>query len=320
MPDVYTLAQHLLSEKDPLRAGVIHNVLERVKIMEVCPFVSLGTFTARMLRWNEFPDMNFRNLNEPFGSSIGNNELLEETVFVAGGNIDIEALFTEDNMQLVDPRSNQLEMFSTSMSFKINNYFINGDQSTDPKGFTGLKVRIAGLPATQTFYGATDGLPIFASTANENLFIDYLNQAMYAVDGATDIFMNSTAYLGFESTFRRAGLYRTTQDMFDRDVMVYKGARLHDMGNTTPRGTTKIITDTETRGNTATNTSIYFARFGTEAGEYLHGIDFHPLRVRDIGLLENGSQMRHNVEWPLGLMLGNDRAVSVLKGVRFAAS
>jgi hypothetical protein len=324
MATVYTLAHHLVNERDPLRAGVISALLERVSIMELLPFSSTGKLNIKVNRWKTLPAPAFRNLNESFTSSIGTNEQLEETVYVAGGNIDIERIYTEDQGQIVDPRQDQIDKFMAATGYMINDYFINGDQATDPKGFTGVRVRVGNLAARQTVSAAVaaDGLDVRASEANEHIFLDKVNESIHKVeDGKADAaLMNTNSFLGFTSVMRRLKLLDTTKDMFDREVLSYKGVRLIDMGPTLAGAlddSVQIITQTEayTGGGTADGTSIFFVRFGRDAGEHLHGIEMHPLRVTDIGLLESGASKRTNIEWPLGLAMFNPRSIVRLRDI-----
>lgn len=324
MATVYTLAQHLLTEKDALKAGIITSLLERVQVMELLPFTSTGKLNIKVNRWKTLPTPTFRNLNDSFDSSVGTNEQLEETVYVAGGNIDIERLYTEDQGQIIDPRQDQIDKFMAAVGYMINDYFINGDQAVDPKGFTGVKIRVGNLSSRQTVSAAVaaNGLDVRASEANEHIFLDKVNDSIHRVeDGKADVaLMNTTSFLGFTSVMRRLKLLDTTRDMFDREILSYKGTRLIDMGPTLAGAlddSVQIITQTEayTGGGTADGTSIYFVRFGRDAGEHLHGIEMHPLRVTDIGLLENGAQKRTNIEWPLGLAMFNPRSIVRLRDV-----
>lgn len=327
MADVYTLAEHLKLETDPTRAAVLACLLERVKVSEILPFQTIGRLSTKFTRWSELPSPTFRNANEPFGSSTGRNEQGEEAVYIAGGNVDIERVFTEDQGVIVDPRQDQLDKFMAAMSYMINDKFINGDQATSPKEFNGLKVRIGNLPSRQTVSAsaAAGGLDVRASDPNMFTFFDKLNEAMDKVeDGNPDVILcNTNTRLGIESALRRLKLYATTRDLFDREVSTYRGARIYDMGPTLAGAlddSVQIITQGETPAGGGANqaTSIYCVRFARDGGEYLHGIDLHPLRTIDIGLLENGAQKRTNIEWPMGLIITNPRSATRLKDVAWA--
>ncbi len=322
MATVYTLVEQLKISKDPLEAGVITALLERVNMMEVLPFQTIGTLNTKVTRWKDLPTPAFRNLNATFTSTTGTTEQLEESVYVAGGNIDLDRQFSGDNATIVDPRKNQLDMFMAAMAYMINDYWINGDQATDPAGFTGLKVRIGNLPSRQTISADTgaDGLEVFTSETTENTLLDKLDELIDLVeDGQADcLFMNTSARLGIRSVLRRLKLFETTRDMFDREVMTSRGALIYDMGTKADQSTL-IMPNTEsyTGGGNADGTSIYAVRFGRDGGEYLHGIDKHKLQVDNIGRLENGAQDRTNIEWPLGLTVWNPRSAARLRDLSF---
>lgn len=329
MPSVYLLTEQLRIERDPLRAGIIRAILERANIMETLPFQTTGKLNIKVTRWKVLPQPQWRNLNDSFTSTTGTTEQLEETVYIAGGNIDIERQFTDEEGTIVDPRENQLEMFMAAMSYFINEAFVNADQAVDPKQITGLKVRVGNLPARQTISAsaAAGGLDVRLSEANEHTFLDKLDEALDKVEnGQADVILcNTNTRLGLRSVLRRLKLYDTTRDMFDREVMTYRGARILDMGPTlagafTDAAASQIITQTEapTGGGASQATSLYCVRFGRDGGQYLHGWDKHKLKVTDIGLLDNAAQKRTNIEWPWGLALFNPRSVTRLKDVAWA--
>ena len=324
MAETYTLAEHLTTSDTPLQKGVIQGLLEWVKIAEFVPFVTTGKLNVKVNRWKRLPTAQFRALNETYPTSAGSSEILEESVFVAGGNIDIDRQYQGDSDTIVDPSENQLKMFIASMGYMINDYFINGDPASDPKGFTGLKVRVGNLPARQTVSAAAaaDGLDVQASSANRQTFLDKLNETMHMIPGAQvdALFLHQNSYLGLESVLRREGLWRTDKDMFDREYGIYRGARLIDMGTTVTGAFTGatanyILPNTEsyTGGGTADGTSVYAVRFGREGGEYLHGWDKHKLQTEGPFKLENRSQVRTNIEWPVGLALFNPFSVARLR-------
>lgn len=326
MADMYTLAEHLQTAQTPLEKGVITALLERVSVMELLPFVTTGSLSIKVTRWATLPTPAFRNLNDVFPSTAGTSEQLEESVYIAGGNLDIDRQYTGDSNSIVDPRQNQLKMFMAAMGYFINEYFINGDQATNAAGFDGIKVRVGNLPARQTISAAVaaNGLDVRATEATEHTFLDKVNETLYKVaDGKADaLLMNSNSFLGFTSVIRRLKLFETTSDFFGREVLTYKGARLIDMGPKlsgafSDAAADQIVTQTEayTGGGTADGTSIYAVRFGRDGGEYLHGWDKHKLQVKDLGLLENGAQKRTNIEWPLGLCMWDPFAMARLRDI-----
>lgn len=299
--------------------------------MHVIPWETTNRLNIRVTRWKTLPVPAFRQINAAYTQVNGVSEQLEETVYPLGGDIDIDKVYVRDQGVIVDPRQNQIDMFLAGLMYLFNNYLINGDTATDANGIIGLKVRAGNLPARQTISMGTNGLDVRASTANEHTFMDNLHQLMYVTGNGmgpgngTCLFMNDNSYLNFTSVLRRLALFKTTEDSFGRDVPEFMGAKMYDMGFTSESQATRVITQTETQGNTTDNTSIYCVKFddqpddsgGIDVGEMLTGIEMYPMEVEDIGQLQSGPQFRTRIDWPIGLALWNNRAISRLKGIRW---
>lgn len=309
-----------------MEKAVVRGILEYVKFADLLPITTMGALSVKVLRWKRLPTTQFRALNESFPASAGSSEQLEESVFIAGGNIDLDRQFDGDKNSIVDPRQNQFQMFMASLTYNLNDKLINGDPASDPKTFTGIKVRVGNLPSRQTVSGdtASSGLVVQTSSATRHTFLDKLNETMHMVAGGADevdvLLCNTNSYLGLESVLRREGLLNQSADAFERKIYTYRGARLIDMGFTVSGafdGETAdyILPNTEayTGGGTSDGTSIFAVRFGRNGGQFFHAWDKHRLQVKDFGLLEDGVTMRQNVEWPLGLALFNPFSIARLR-------
>ncbi|MFC2000173.1 hypothetical protein ACFLXE_05400, partial [Chloroflexota bacterium] len=153
---------------------------------------------------------------------------------------------------------------------------------------------------------------------NMNTFLDKLDALIYAIDGgASDLYMNQESLLGIWSILRRLGLLQTDKDMFGREIWMYKGARINDMGVKNDQ-VTKIIPNTEVAygGGAAQCTSIYGVRY--DVGEQLWGIQTYPLDVDDIGKLNDGVTYRTVVDWPLSLANAGRRSMARLDSIYWA--
>lgn len=317
------LTDQLKVERDPLRAGVLNELLIRSDVMQLLPFETLNRLNVRITRWKTLPSVAFRQLNASYAESTGTTEQLEETVYPLGGDIDVDVAFVKDQGSIVDHRALQRQMKARATAYQFNDSFISGDQAANPDSFSGIKKRIASLPSTQSVSGGTNGLDVRASTANMFTFLKLLDQTMYWIDGGmgmvTALLMNDDSFLGITDVLRQRNLLTTLVDAFGRIIYQYgpNGPRLIDMGVKADQ-TTKIITTTETQGNTSDNTSIYAVRFG-QAGDYLHGIEQYPLDIRDLGEQQTKPVYRDRLDWPVGLAHWNDRSIVRLYGVRWTS-
>lgn len=321
-----TLVDQLKAVRDQTKGGIVQGLLIRSKVMQILPWVDTNSLQITVSRWKTLPTVAFRKINGAYAESAGTKEQLQETVYPFGGDTDVDLMFSRDKSVLTDPRAEQIDMRVASMGYTFNDYFINGSQATDPDGFTGIKNRIAALPSSQSIVAAANGLDVKATTANQNTFVDLLDQALYQIDngnggfgsatadgGSIAAFMNDSSLLGISSTLRRLGLLDQSRDAFGRQIDSYKGVPFYDIGVKSDQ-TTRIITNTETTGASGVTTSIYFVKFGND-GEFLHGIQEYPMDVRDLGELQTAPQERVRIDWPVGLAHFHNRAMVRLSGV-----
>jgi len=310
------------AEGSTLRGGVIQGLVMRSNVMMTMPFEDIGTINQTVVRWKTLPSVAFRKINAAYAEGAGSYEQLNETIYPLGHDIDVDKVFVRDQKVILDPRATQAQMVLKSLAYTFNNYFITGDQASDPDGLTGLKKRVANLPATQTVTpDATtypNGLTVKSTATTQQDFLDLLDNLLYALDeGQCDVlYMNQKALLGISSVLRRQGLLNQSQDMFGRRIMRYGdgGPLLADIGFLGDQ-TTAILPNTETYGAATTATSIYAVRYGV--GEYLHGIQEYDLDVYDLEELQTGPQFRTRIDWPVGLALWNDRSIARASGLIF---
>jgi len=318
----YALVDQMKAEGSTLRGGVIQGLVMRSNVMMTMPFEDIGTINQTVVRWKTLPGVAFRKINAAYAEGAGSYEQLNETIYPLGHDIDVDKVFVRDSKVILDPRATQAQMVLKSLAYTVNNYFITGDQASDPDGLTGIKKRIANLPAAQTVTpDATtypNGITVKTNATTQQDFLDLLDNLLYALDeGQADVlYMNSKALLGISSVLRRQALLNQSQDMFGRRVMRYGdgGPLLADIGFLGDQ-VTQIITNTETYGAATTATSIYAVRYGV--GEYLHGIQEYDLDVYDLNELQSGPQFRTRIDWPVGIALWNDRSIARLSGLIF---
>jgi hypothetical protein len=308
----YTLAQLAKIERQALKRGVIMNLLRYSSMMEVVPFENVDALTNIAVRWQTLPDVAFRKINQGYTASEGDYEQVWESVYPFGGEINLDRIFGKVKNTIVDPKVDQVKQKTKAMAYKFNDYFVNGDHATDPDGFEGLKKRVAGMPSRQSVYAAgasSAAQDPLADAAGARTFLDKWEEAFYKCNKGqvSAIIVNEGVRWGLGRVLRLAqsagaGLLDTTRDSFDREILVYKGARLIDIGPKKDQ-TTEIITDTETAGDAGSDaTSAYFVSFGTDEG--LTGIQLDGMEVYDPlngGEQESVPAKLIRVEWIVGL-------------------
>lgn len=308
-----TLAQLAQVETDPMKKFIQLQIIRECRIMETIPFENVASLKVTAQWWEVLPTGGtWRSLNEGY-TSTEDGQLGEgyESLFGFGTDITFDSIIQKLTFER-DPIQLQVEGKLKSISFDYNNTFINGDPATDPKQFTGLKKRIAGLPARQMQYFTTAtnvaGLDPTASVANARRFFDVLEKGWrYCNNGSVSaILCNEDFILGLAQACRymqtQANFFDITQDILGRDLYTWRGKPLTDMGLKKDQ-TTEIIPTNEAGGDAATNTmSVYFVSFDQQEGVY--GIQLDGLNVYDPlngGEMESKPSRLKRIDWWNGI-------------------
>jgi len=326
-----TLAQVAKLETEPLRKGIIMNLLRYAPIMAKWPFENVDSLTSVAIRATNLPSVAFRRINEGYTASEGDFEQVWESVYGFGGEIEFDRVFEKIGNVIIKPRVAQTRLKLRSMAITFSKYVVQGDHATDEDGFEGLKKRIASMPSRQSVYAAgssSAALDPTASAANARAFIDKWEQAMYRANNGmvSKILMNEGTYWGFGRVQRYLGvsggpLFDVTRDAFDREILTYKGAEFYDMGLDTDQSS-EIISSTETAGDAGTDaTSAYFVSHDMEQG--LMGIQLSPMEVYDPlsgGERESKPTKLLRIDWWVGLAGFGSYGVTRLRNFEDAAN
>ena len=320
-----TLADIAKVEREPLRKGVMMNLLRFSDILGVLPFENVNSLSNIVVRWKTLPSVEWRKLNAGYSESTGTYEQIAENLYILGGDVDIDTTFKKIKNLIEDPEVSQTRMKLKAAAYEFNDAFINGSQLTEEDQFNGLAYRVSKMPTRQLIYADASGdgtgasLKVMADSTNQNLFVDAVDEAMAYVEGGADaLFMNEKTKRLFSSVLRRLGLFDTSQDQFGREVPVYKGARLVDVGLQADKAT-ENITNTETESSGDDSTSIYAVHF--EVGEGLIGIQLEPLDAYVVAdELESKPSKRIRIDWHVGLANWGDYSICRLCGFKMAAS
>lgn len=318
----WTLAELSKIETDTLRKSVLDTLIMESNLLEVVPQETIGTLTTTLVRYQDLPSVGYRKVNAGFTESTGKFEQRTESVSLGGLDIDTDKVIARSKNTIADARAIQQTMALKSFAYQYNWKFIAGNPTVDPDEFKGLRLRVddvydEGFVDQKIQSNDTDTGINNSSTTRFN-FLDDLNKLMYAISGHSPdvLLMNAKTLLAVRSLLLREKLLDTTRDMFDRQVDVYMGARMMDIGVRQDQ-ITEIILNTETAAGApdggSENTSIYAAKFGI--GDMFWGIEMYPLEVTDLGELQTAPVFRTRMDWPHGLADINPRAIGRLYGI-----
>ena len=321
MADAWNLAELSKIETDTLRKSVIDTLLMESNLLQLVPWETIGQLATTIVRIQDLPSVGFRKINAGYAATIGHFEQKVENISLMGCYMDCDKAIARAKNTIADARAIMQVMALKGAAYKFNDKFINGDPATDPEEFKGILKRVddvvdEGYTGQYINNAGTSGDGILLSTGESHNFLNKLDELIYAMKGHSPdiLLMNKKMLLALRSLLRKEKLLDNAKDMFDRNIDMYGGARLVDIGVKADQ-ITDIITSTETleAAGAAESTSIYAVKFGI--GELLWGIQEYPMEVEDKGLLEATPVYRTELDWPLGLALADPRAIGRLCGI-----
>jgi len=325
-----TLGHLATTSQNPMSKFILMNLLRNSRLLDSFPIMPVEALNNVAVKVTSLPSPAFRQMNAGYTRSVGDTAQVWESVYPIGGEFAVDRILKKVKNVIKDPVMVQTELHLEALALTVNDYLINGDQTTDPNGFEGLKKRVAGMPSRQSVYFAgssSAALDPTASAANARAFFDAFDKAYrYANGGANMIIANEGMILGLARVLRYAQIsggnfLDVTRDVFGREIDTFRGTPVVDAGLKVDQ-TTEIITETETAGDAGADaTSTYFINFDDRKGVVgiqLGGLEFYdPLTG---GEMEGTPTGLVRYEWPLGLYSPGSYGIVRAQNVEGAAS
>ena len=312
-----SLAESAKLSQDQLAKGVIETFVQESSVLDRIPLMPIQGNAFTYNSESVLPGVSFRAVNTAYPESTGIVVPKTESLYILGGDADVDKFIVQTRGNLNDQRAIQTRMKVKSLSYQFQDCFINGDNAANALEFDGLKKRLVGK---QVIDAAEDGLSIIgANDQASHDFLDQLELLFASVKGGAEVaYMNAAVKAKLRSMIRRLGGWHSYMDAATgKPVDSYNGVVLLDIG-TKPNGD-PILPETEVQGTAIDCTSIYAARFGqTEADEAVTGLTNGGVMVEDLGQLQEKPVFRTRIELYAGVANFGGKGAARLRGVRTA--
>jgi hypothetical protein len=295
-----------LETRNLVRAGVIEQFARTSEVLRVLPFQNIQGNALAYNREEVLPGVAFRGVNEGYPESVGVINPATETLYIAGGDLDVDRFIIQTMGSGV--RSTHENMKIKALAQAWTTKFIKGDTTIQPREFDGLQVRLTGYNLIAN--GATSG--------GDPLKLETLDEAIDRVTNPTHILMSRALRRKFKAarnTPAVAGSIGLDKDDFGRPVDVYNGLPLLTTYGDAVSPDPLAFNEAGPGGGT-TSTSLYVLSMGTDA---VSGIQNGGMDVRDLGELDTMPLWRTRVEWFSGLGIFNGSAAVRYWGISNAA-
>lgn len=319
---VHTLVEYAKTVQDVKQRAIIELFPEDLDFMQALPFKTAPGGRYGYFREGSLPtNMGFRAINETPAEGHGVINDLTEQCFPIAGNIDVDRVLI--NRYGMERRSMEERMSMKRKAKVLGDTFINGDNASNPREYTGLKnrLRAVGTGVSSVDGSNYDSRVIANSTASGGgaLSLAMLDIAIGLVNEPNAIILPKRLKDRFAAAVRDAGvggIYTNDKNDMGHRVPMYNGIPLYSGYGVSPHGSFLNFNEVAYGGGTAVTSSIYIVSFG-EMG--VCGLETSPIEVKDMGLLNDAVTYRTNIEHDTGLCVENPYAAMRLSSVADAA-
>ena len=330
----FTLAEHVMAQTEPLKKGVFLGILRESVVSDMMNFRSTSRLHEAGVRYDEVIEPDFIPINGTIAEKSAHGKNLSYGIYSMAVHLDIPVPLQNDQGVLERPQARQSKLAVLGAAYKLNDYFVNGDQGSDPNGFEGINKIIGNLASSQSV-GATE-LDIRTSPSDDTIqsVIDRIDEGFHAIQGHKPDFalINATTGLRLRSIFRRADLLGNDFDWVregmpfgnirqklssaaTKPMFVYQGVPFYDIGTKADQSTGIMLNTYTEGGSTATGSRIFLVKKGEDDTEMLQ---YSAPNVKSIGLLEDKEVERSRFTWALGLAVWGPKSLVKVQGLRVA--
>ena len=343
-----TLVQELALEQPKIRKGVIKTWVELSAFSRKVPTQTTGALQVPITYQSGVPTAQLRFINEAVSTQTSDfsQRVVSLSIFESDIDVDPVLLANKNVIQRLDVVN--VENKVKAMAYDFANYAINGDPvAGNQREPLGLKRALdkeplfSGQTVNMTASATEHELRVGTATdAQYRMLLHKFNELMTRVgnDNKPDCFLvNTQQILVIWAALQQLKLFKTTEDQYDREIMVYRGVPFVDMGFNSAGaldatyaaagqagnqviGNDSEAVSTDNGGNAYTNqTPIYALKFGDN---FCVALQQEAMQVKPFGETEvSPHYFRTNVRWVvLPAALFQKRAAARLVGGAYSVA
>jgi hypothetical protein len=235
-----TLLDELAIEQPTLRKGIIQTLVESVMFQDRIPYETTGNLQVPVTYLSGIPTVPLRHINETATQVQASFGQLVETLHIFDTDIDIDPVLAANKNQIQPIEVVQTQAIVKALGYRVNDLLINGDPTVDAREPMGLKYRLTNdvrfngqtVNAGNDASTVTIGVGPAAADANFLQLLNKLDELFYLLEfrKGTVLIVNRQVVLTIWAGLRKLKLLDTTRDQFDREIAVYRGVPIIDIG------------------------------------------------------------------------------------------
>lgn len=267
-------------------------------------------------RVSTYPTAEGREINQEYVTKdVAKTEQITTNLKVFGGAFDLDRVLINNEKQVV---TNQL-VFQMDQKIKavralFNDWFVNGDSSTDQKAFDGLNKAIKDTNTDHTLKTALDMSSAEAIEKNWKAFLYYIRQTLKLMDGTPDIMVvNDDMFAVFQTVADYSAQFTATKSDLGSEIVTYGNTKIMKMGD--KPGKSKQIIETSEEDGTS---PIYFARLGLDGVHAVTPDGQKAPKTYLPNLSLPGAVKTGEVEMIAAMTVKATKSAAVLRGIKVA--
>jgi hypothetical protein len=292
------------------RAGVISLYAEKSDFLMAMKFLGIAGNALAFTQEGDLPATAFRGVNEGFTAANGSFSPQKESLYIAGGDLDVDRFIVRTQGDDVRAQHEALKVKALAQSVSLQ--IITGDTTSDPRGFDGVQKRSTGAQLVAAG----------ASAGGDALSLKLLDTMIDQVDSPTHLLMSRAMRRKFVAAFRSStfpnGLFQIvngTDGGQGKQLLSYNDLPILTGYKQTKNAAILPFSEANPGGGSAVGSSIYCVNFSEDG---LVGISNGGIDVRDLGELQSAPVFRTRVEWYLGLVAQSPFCAARLWGIKDA--
>lgn len=314
-----TLSEAKKNVQDALQMGVIDEfrksnwLLDNITFDDaVSPTGGGATLTYAYTRLITQPTAAFRAVNEEYTPQEVQKQRYTVDLKIFGGAFEIDRIIAGMG-GIINEVTLQMQQKIKAAQALFNDTVINGDSAVDAKAFDGLDKALTGSDTEYVPDSTIDLSDSQAIDANWREFLDQFDEFLMNLDGTPSAIMGNTKMIArIRAIARRAGAYTETKDDFGRQINMYDGIPLIDLG--AKPGTNDPVVPIAQDGTT----SLYVVRLGLDGFHAVSMAGQPPVRTWMPDFTTAGAVKRGEVEMVAAVALKATKAAGVFRDIKVA--
>lgn len=267
-------------------------------------------------RVSTWPTAEGRDINTEYQTKdVAKTDQVTVNLKIFGGAFDLDRVLINHEKQVITNQLTfQMDQKIKAVRALFNDWFINGDSTSNTKSFDGLDKAIKGTATDYTLSAILDMSSAEAIEQNWKTFLYYIRQVRKLMDGAPTLMaVNDDMFAAIQTVADYSAQFTATKTDLGSEIVKYGTTTIMAMGDK-PGKASQIIETSEADGTSP----IYFARLGLDGVHAVTPDGQKAPKTYLPNLSLPGAVKTGEVEMIAAMAVKATKSAAVLRGIKVA--